>query len=75
MIKLPSEIQDRVKNQLKHAEIVVWAGQPDPEKFMKSGFAAWVFFIPWTAFSIFWLAGVSGFKLPDFSNVTTIVFT
>ena len=75
MIKLPSELQNRVKNELKRDEIVVWTGQPDPVKFMKSGFTAWVFFIPWTTFSIFWLASASGFRVPDFSNVATILFT
>lgn len=27
-----------------------------------------LFGIPWTAFAIFWIAGASGFKLPDFSH-------
>ena len=27
-----------------------------------------LFGIPWTAFAIFWMAGASGFKLPDLSN-------
>jgi hypothetical protein len=35
---------------------------------MRQGFLLWLFFIPWTAFSVFWIAGASGFHLPDFSS-------
>lgn len=27
-----------------------------------------LFGVPWTAFAIFWIAGASGFKMPDFSH-------
>jgi hypothetical protein len=35
---------------------------------MRGGFALWLFFIPWTAFALFWMAGAAGFKMPDFSH-------
>ncbi|WP_053013798.1 hypothetical protein [Caldimonas brevitalea] len=35
---------------------------------MKSGYKAWSFFVPWTAFSLFWMAGASGFRLPTFES-------
>ncbi|WP_148714470.1 hypothetical protein [Chitinolyticbacter meiyuanensis] len=65
---LPASLQKRLHAELKPGEIVVWAGQPIPSHFMRSGFGLWLFFIPWTAFSVFWMAGASGFTLPDFSH-------
>ncbi len=65
---LPAHLQARVKSELRPGEAVAWIGQPNPTRFMRSGFFLWLFFIPWTAFSLFWIAGASGFKFPDFSH-------
>lgn len=35
---------------------------------MRAGFALWFFFIPWTGFSLFWMAAASGFKIPNFDS-------
>ena len=35
---------------------------------MKSGFKLWYFFVPWTAFALFWIAGASGFRMPRFDG-------
>ena len=56
------------EQELEGGETTRWSGRPNPSR------AAWkvspiVFFaIPWTAFSLFWIAGASGFKIPDFSG-------
>lgn len=67
-LKLPPALQQKVSKELQPGEVVTWAGQPDPNRLMLTGFALWLFFIPWTAFSLFWVAGAAGFKWPDFST-------
>jgi hypothetical protein len=68
MQKLPKHLTARLNSELKPGEVAAWVGQPDPAKYMRAGFIIWSFFIPWTAFALFWMAGASGFKVPDFSN-------
>lgn len=65
---LSGVLQARLRAELKPGEAVVWAGQPDPGTYMRSGFKIWFFFIPWTAFSLFWMAGASGFQMPTFDS-------
>ncbi|MFY9260691.1 MAG: hypothetical protein WAO71_09310 [Gallionella sp.] len=66
---LPPHLQPRVQAELKFGEALAWVGQPNPSRMMRVGFAMWFFFIPWTAFSLFWMAGASGFHLPTFDSV------
>lgn len=66
-LKLPAELQQKVTRELQAGEVVTWAGQPDAGRFMRAGFALWLFFIPWTAFALFWVAGAAGFRWPDFN--------
>lgn len=54
--------------ELQPGEVVTWVGQPDPRRMMLQGFALWLFFIPWTAFALFWMAGASGFRVPEFNE-------
>ena len=68
LIKLPKHLQARIQSELKPGEAVVWADQPHPGKYMRQGFLLWLFFIPWTAFALFWMAGAAGVKFPDFSH-------
>ena len=63
---LPPHLQERLRAELKPGEAISWAGQPNPDRYMKSAFKIWFFFIPWTAFSLFWMAGASGFEIPRF---------
>lgn len=65
---LPQHLQQRLRVELKPDESIAWAGQPNPDRYMKSGFKLWLFFIPWTAFSLFWIAGASGFQIPQFNS-------
>lgn len=78
MLNLPTEIQDKITKELKRGEVIVWAEQPNLQKFIKKvsagSFLAWLFFIPWTAFSVFWIAGAAGFKIPDFSHSSFALF-
>ena len=63
MLALPVHLQQRLQDELKPGETLAWVGQPNPSRSMKSGFVLWVFFIPWTAFSLFWMVGASGFNM------------
>jgi hypothetical protein len=65
---LPQDLQQRLRAELRPGEMVIWSGQPDPGRFMKSGFKLWFFFVPWTAFAIFWIGGASGFHMPTFDS-------
>lgn len=65
---LPQQLQQRLRAELKPGESITWAGQPNPNRYMKSGFLLWFFFIPWTAFALFWIAGASGFRMPQFNG-------
>jgi hypothetical protein len=65
---LAPDLQQRLLQELKSGEQLVWVAQPNADRAMKSGFKIWFFFIPWTAFSVFWIFAASGFKMPNFEN-------
>ncbi len=67
-MKMPPELQQRVTRELQPGEVVRWAAQPDSSRVMRQGFLIWFFFVPWTAFSVFWIGGAAGFRIPDFSG-------
>jgi hypothetical protein len=67
-VALPEHLQTRLRSELKPGETIVWAGQPSPNRFMRDGFKLWFFFLPWTAFALFWMAGASGFRWPRFET-------
>lgn len=70
--QLEPNLQNRVRSELKPGESIVWVGQPDPKRAVWFGFALWFFFIPWTAFALFWTAGAAGFKIPTFSRMSDL---
>ena len=65
---LPPDIANLVESELRSGERVAWTGQPIPSLFARRSIRIVLFGIPWTAFALFWMAGASGFKVPDFSN-------
>ena len=66
---LPPQLQQRLMAELRPGEMIAWAGQPRPGRFMMKGFALWLFFVPWTAFALYWMGGAAGFRIPDFRNL------
>ncbi len=66
--QLPLSISRLVDAELRTGEQVVWVGQPIPSRFARRSIAFVLFGIPWTAFALFWIAGASRFKIPDFSK-------
>jgi hypothetical protein len=65
---LSEPLQQRLRSELSTGESLVWVGQPNPARALKSAILSTIFFIPWTAFSLFWIAGASGFKMPTFDT-------
>lgn len=65
---LPRELAALVDAELQPGETIVWTGQPLPGLFARRSLGFVLFGSPWSAFAIFWIAGASGFKLPDFSH-------
>lgn len=65
---LPDPLQRRLRAELLPGEAIVWAGQPNPGRYRRSGCLLWLFFIPWTAFSVFWIAAAAQFRLPRFDD-------
>ncbi|MDP3847842.1 MAG: hypothetical protein Q8R10_15600 [Pseudomonas sp.] len=65
---LPLPLQQRLNGELKPGERFVWSGQPVPARYMNSGFKAWYFFVPWTAFAAFWIASAADYQWPAFNS-------
>ena len=68
MSELPEPLMQKLRTELRAGEKIVWAAQPIAGQMMKTSFWLWLFFIPWTLFSLFWTAGANGFQWPDFSH-------
>ncbi len=67
-LNLPKPLRQRVDRELQPGEFIRWIEQPVPRLFDLSSLPVVLFAIPWTAFSIFWICGAAGFKIPDFSE-------
>lgn len=48
-----------IRAELDTDEEVVWSGEPKPRAFTPEARGMFLFAIPWTAFSIFWIGGAS----------------
>lgn len=57
MEKIPFELEESIRKELKQGEMVSWKGQPLPWQLTLPSFLIYLFAIPWTAFSVFWIFG------------------
>lgn len=57
-----------LQRALQPGERVRWAGQPAPTRAVLGSLLLWLFFIPWTAFAVFWMVAASGFEVPTFTQ-------
>ena len=57
-----------IDQEVDPTERIIWRDKPVPKYFTKGSISIFLFAIPWTAFSIFWICGASGFSIPDFSE-------
>ena len=65
---IPPQLQEALDRELEHGERVQWTGMPKPRLFTPASVGSFLFAIPWTGFSIFWICGASGFKIPEFNK-------
>jgi hypothetical protein len=62
---IPQPLRDKVDRELESGERIEWIGMPKRVYFTPTSTAAFSFGIPWTAFSLFWIASAAGFKIPQ----------
>ena len=65
---IPLKLQEIVQRELDRDERVGMKHNAKPKFFSGPAFGFFLFAIPWTAFSVFWMAGAAGFKIPQFKN-------
>jgi len=65
---IPRYLQNKVDRELEAGERIQWIDMPIPRYFTPASISAFLFGIPWTAFSIFWVCGAAGFEFPDFEQ-------
>lgn len=65
---LAPELQQKLSLELKAGEQLQWVGQPELRAVRKAAMPLLLFFIPWTAFALFWTIAATGFQLPDLSR-------
>jgi hypothetical protein len=66
--QLPEHLRSLVENELQEGEEIAWICQPIRKYFAMRSLPMVLFAIPWTGFAIFWIAGASGFKIPNFKH-------
>ena len=64
------KMQRLIQSELQSFEQISWSGSPKASRMAVKTLPILLFGIPWTAFALFWMAGASGFKIPDFSQPT-----
>src|SRR6478609_3430837 len=62
------KLQQLIHSELRPSEVLAWSSSPRPGRMALRALPLVLFGIPWTAFALFWIAGASGFKMPDFSH-------
>lgn len=61
-------LNDAIERELQPGEIVSSIESPQPRFVTTASTSTFVFGIPWTLFALFWIAGASRFKVPDFQD-------
>ncbi|PZV13212.1 MAG: hypothetical protein DCF22_11145 [Leptolyngbya sp.] len=66
-LKIPKQLRQKIDQELEPNESIRWIGQPNLKvsHLIIGCFAVSLFAIPWTAFAMFWIYGVLGYKIPD----------
>ncbi len=73
-LDIDSVARMRLDAELGHGERVLWMAKPRPRRQLRS-FGIYLFAIPWTAFSVFWI-GMAGFGhgTPDVASIFFTLF-
>lgn len=53
-LELPRHLRDVIEREMEPGERLEWSGAPVPTCFVPQALGAFLFGIPWTAFSLFW---------------------
>ena len=65
MMNMDFESQQTAQAQLEMGERLLWHGKPDPKRGLWATIPLVLFAIPWTGFSVFWMAAASGLFFKD----------
>ncbi|HKP84987.1 MAG TPA: hypothetical protein VJZ26_02750 [Blastocatellia bacterium] len=65
MMEMDFESQQTAQAQLEPGERLLWYGKPDPRRGLLVTIPLMLFAIPWTGFSLFWMAAASGFAFVE----------
>jgi hypothetical protein len=74
MMEMDFESQQTAQAQLEPGERLLWHGKPDPKRGLVASIPVALFAIPWTAFSLFWMATASGLAFRDSQPGWTSLF-
>jgi len=68
MMTIDYESQQMAQAELESGEQLLWHGRPGGRRFILGSIPIVLFGIPWTAFSLFWMAAASGFLFTKSGN-------
>ncbi len=71
---IPLQLQGLIDRELERDEKIIWSAMPKPQYLAGPSASAFLFAIPWTAFSVFWMASAAGFKIPQFNQGQDLFF-
>jgi hypothetical protein len=66
--KISPSLRQIVRDELQPNERIIWSETPKPRFFTTGSTATFGFAVVWTLFSLFWIAGASGFQIPRFNR-------
>ena len=64
MIDGYGETRVAIQGELGPDESLLWSGRPDPVRSSRGAYGCWIFAIPWTGFTVFWMLGAAGLLFP-----------
>lgn len=70
MTNMDHQLYRLVSEELQSGEKIEWMGQPQPGGYAMGSLKIFFFAIPWTLFSLFWIAAAAEFSVPDFQEVS-----
>lgn len=53
---MPPHLKERLQRELKVGEKLIWVGRPNVYRMTMRALPIWLFFVPWTGFSLFFMS-------------------
>jgi hypothetical protein len=72
-LQIPIHLREIVDRELELHEVIQWIEQPIPKFFTSASISSVLFGIPWTAFSLFWIWGATGFGKLLMQGITPLL--